>query len=63
MDAIDLMDLAKLLVTLIDVEAMRAENEVAACEKALPHGKVAFLGQRKYAEEVLEHIQYRENRG
>jgi len=60
MGAIDLMDLAKLLVTLIDVEAMRAENEVSARDKATAQGGAAFRARREYAAQVLQHIEYRE---
>ncbi len=63
MDATDVLDIARLLAVLIDVEAMRAENEAAASEKALPYSKPSFLAQRNYAGQILEHIQYRDNRG
>ena len=53
MDASDLMDLAKLLITLIEVEAMRSENEISARDKAAAHGEAAFRARREYATQVL----------
>jgi len=62
MDSVDLMDLAKLIVTLIDVECMRGENEANASDKATQYGKTAFQARRHYSEQVIEHIIYREDR-